>query len=405
VNDLRARWTLDPAVKYLNHGSFGATPRDVLTVQSELRARLERNPMQFFVAEWDGLHDAAREALGAFLGARGDDLAVVPNATAGVNAAVRAFALAPGDELLVTNHEYNACANILRDAAHRAGASLVVAEVPFPLSDPGQIAAAILAKVTPRTRLALVDHVTSQTALVFPIESIVRALRERGVETIVDGAHAPGMLALDLDAIGAAYYTGNLHKWVCAPKGAAFLHVRRDLHPRTRPLSISHGANATRVDRSRFRLEWDWTGTCDPTAFLAVPEAIRWMGALLPGGWEAVRQRNRALALQARTLLCASFGASPPAPESMIGSMAAVPLPAELVGADPSAATGWFDPVQQTLRSEFGIEVPVIAWPDSTTRWVRVSAQVYNEVEEYEGLVEALEAVRRATRGLTRART
>jgi isopenicillin-N epimerase len=405
VNPLRARWALDPAVKYLNHGSFGATPRDVLTFQSELRARMERNPMQFFVAEWDGLHDAAREALGAFLGARGDDLAVVPNATAGVNAAVRAFALGPGDELLVTDQEYNACANILRDAAQRSGASLVLAEVPFPLSDPGQIAAAILAKVTPRTRLALVDHVTSQTALVFPIESIVGALRERGVETIVDGAHAPGMLALDLEAIGAAYYTGNLHKWVCAPKGAAFLHVRRDLHPRTRPLSISHGANATRVDRSRFRLEWDWTGTCDPTAFLSVTEAIRWMGALLPGGWEAVRQRNRALALHARTLLCAAFGASPPAPESMIGSMAAVPLPEELVGADPSAATGWFDPVQHTLRGEHGIEVPVIAWPDASTRLVRVSAQVYNEVGEYEGLVEALEAVRRATRGLTRART
>lgn len=404
MNDLRARWALDPAVKYLNHGSFGATPRDVLAFQSELRARMERNPMQFLLADWDRLHDAARAALGSFLGASADDLAVVPNATAGVNAAVRAFPLGPGDELLVTDHEYNACANVLRDAADRTGATLVVAEIPFPLEDPGQVAAAILAKVSARTRVALVDHVTSQTALVFPIEAIVRALRERGVEAIVDGAHAPGMLPLDLDALGAAYYTGNLHKWVCAPKGAAFLHVRRDLQPRTRPLSISHGANSARADRSRFRLEWDWTGTCDPTAFLSVPEAIRWMGELLPGGWQELRRRNRDLTLRARTLLCERFGARSPAPDAMIGAMAAVPLPTELVGDEPGEVTGWFDPLQHALREAHRIEVPVIAWPGADSRVIRVSAQAYNEWGEYVALAEALEAERRATRGLTRAR-
>jgi isopenicillin-N epimerase len=404
VNDLRARWALDPAVKYLNHGSFGATPRDVLAFQGELRARMERNPMQFLLADWDRLHDAARAALGAFLGAGADDLAVVPNATAGVNAAVRAFALGPGDELLVTDHEYNACANVLRDAAERTGATLVVAEVPFPLEDAGQVAAAILAKVSARTRVALVDHVSSQTALVFPIEAIVRALRERGVEAIVDGAHAPGMLPLDLDALGAAYYTGNLHKWVCAPKGAAFLHVRRDLQPRTRPLSISHGASSARADRSRFRLEWDWTGTCDPTAFLSVPEAIRWMGEVVPGGWEALRRRNRELTLRARTLLCERFGARSPAPDAMIGAMASVPLPTDLVGDEPGEATGWFDPLQYALREEHRIEVPVIAWPGAGSRVIRVSAQAYNEWGEYVALAEALEAERRATRGLTRAR-
>ena len=404
MNDLRARWALDPSVKYLNHGSFGATPRDVFAFQGELRARMERNPMQFLLADWDRLHDAARAALGAFLGASADDLAVVPNATAGVNAAVRAFALGPGDELLVTDHEYNACANILRDAAERTGARLVVAEVPFPLEDPGQVAAAVLAKVTSRTRVALVDHVTSQTALVFPIESIVRALRERGVEAIVDGAHAPGMLPLDLDALGAAYYTGNLHKWVCAPKGAAFLHVRRDLQPSTRPLSISHGANSARTDRSRFRLEWDWTGTCDPTAFLSVPEAIRWMGEVVPGGWEALRRRNRDLTLRARALLCEAFGAPSPAPDAMIGAMASVPLPTELVGDAPGEATGWFDPLQHALREEHQIEVPVIAWPTAGSRVIRVSAQAYNEWEEYVGLVEALAAERRMTPRITRAR-
>ena len=406
MTPLRARWALDPSVTYLNHGSFGATPRDVLAHQGELRARMERNPMQFFVADWERLHDEARAALGAFLGASADDLAAVPNATAGVNAAVRAFDLAPGDELLVTDHEYNACANVLREVAARAGASVVVVEVPLPLADPGEVVEAVLAKVTARTRLALVDHVTSQTALVLPIERVVRALRERGVETVVDGAHAPGMVPVDLDALGAAFYTGNLHKWVCAPKGAAFLHVRRDLHPRARPVMVSHGANATRADRSRFRLEWDWTGTCDPTAFLSAPEALRWMAALLPGGWDAVRRVNRELALRARVLLCEALGSATPAPESMVGSMAAVALPRALVGDEPSEATGWLDPLQRALREERRIEVPVIAWPDAGSRWIRVSAQVYNEWGEYEALAGELEARCAATRGvgLTRAR-
>ena len=177
MNSLRAHWCLDPAVVYLNHGSFGATPRDVLTVQSELRARLERNPMQFFVADWEPLHDAARAAVGDFLGARGEDLAVVPNATAGVNAALRAFELAPGDEVIVTDHEYNACANALREAAARSGAMVVVATIPLPISDPGEVLEAVVARVTSRTRLALVDHVTSQTGLVFPITELVSALQ------------------------------------------------------------------------------------------------------------------------------------------------------------------------------------------------------------------------------------
>jgi len=383
-------WTLDPSVTQLNHGSFGACPRAVLDAQSRLRERMERQPTLFHARELEALLDEAREALAAFVGAQAEDLAFVVNATQGVNSVLRSLDLAPGDELLVTDHEYNACANALRVACERSGATPVLVRIPLPIGDPQEVVDAILDKVTPRTRLALVDHVTSQTGLIFPIEEIVRRLDERGVDTLVDGAHAPGMLDLDLDALAAAYYTGNCHKWMCAPKGAALLHVRRDRQHLVRPTSISHGANSPRTDKSRFQIEFQWTGTCDPTAWLCVPEAIGAMGSILPGGWEALRARNNDLALRARRLLLARLGGEPIAPESMLGSMAAVRLPDSEEGASDSGGLLGDDPLPGALWERRRIEVPVIPWPAPPKRLLRVSAQAYNDIEDYERLCEAL---------------
>ena len=261
--------------------------------------------------------------------------------------------------------------------------------MPFPLDDPGEFVDRVLAAVGPRTRLALLDHVTSPTGLVLPLARLVAELSARGVDALVDGAHGPGMLPVDLAAIGAAYYTANCHKWICAPKGSAFLHVRRDRQAGVRPLSISHGATDPRTDRSRFRLEFDWTGTHDPTAYLCVPEALRVIGAALPGGWPAVMERNRALALRARARMLAALGGTAPAPDSMIGSLAAVPLPRLAVPAPRRR-----DPLHVALGERFGIEVPVTSWPGGSGRALRISAQLYNTDDDFERLGAALEALR-----------
>lgn len=390
IDGLAHHWRLDPGVVFLNHGSFGACPIPVLEAQAQLRERIEREPVRFFLRELPARRDRVRAVLAEFLGADPDDLAFVVNATAGVNTVLRSLDFEPGDELLTTDHAYPACRNALEFTAARSGARVVVAEIPLPVNGADGVVEALVARVTPRTRLALLDHVTSPTALVFPLERLVADLRSRGVETLVDGAHAPGMLPLDLRAIGSAYYTGNAHKWLCSPKSAAFLHVRRDRQAAIRPLSISHGAGAAGTGRSMFRQEFDWTGTHDPTPYLCIEDALAFLGGLFPGGWTELRERNRSLALRGRETLARSLGVAPPCPDSMIGSMAALPLP----DGDPAAPGAHFDldPLQETLMRDHAVEVPVFAWPAPPKRLLRISATPYLARESFETLGRALGA-------------
>jgi len=391
--ELRVHWTLEPETTFLNHGSFGATPRVVQEAQQAWRSRLEAQPVTFFVRTLPGALDTAREQLATFLGAHAERLTFVPNATAGVNTVLRSLApnWTPGGNVVTTNHEYNACRNALEFVAAGAGLEVRVADVPFPLTSADAALEAILAQVDGATRLVLVDHVTSPTGLVLPIERLVPALRARGVPVLVDGAHAPGMLALDLEALGADYYTGNLHKWVCAPKGAAFLHAREDRVGVLRPLSISHGANATlRPGQSRFRVEFDWTGTADPTAYLCVPDALACVAALVPGGWSAVRARNHALCLVGRGHLCDTLGVAPPAPDSMLGSLVSIPVPP--TPGLPLGAHG-LDPLQEALWVRERIEVPIVPWGGGGGHLVRISAHLHNCERDYVRLARALRAL------------
>ncbi len=391
ANPFRAHWTLDPEVTFLNHGSFGACPRPVVDEQGRLRARMEAEPVRFMVRELEPGLDAARAAIGAFVGADPDDIAFVPNATTGVNTILRSIEFGPGDELLTTDHVYNACGNVLDAVASARGARVVRAPVPFPSKGEDEVVGAVLAHVRPTTRLALLDHVTSATGVVFPIERLVSELAQRGVDTLVDGAHGPGMVSLDLRALGAAYYTGNFHKWVCAPKGAAMLWVRRDKQAQVRPLVISHGANSPCTDRSRFRLEFDWGGTDDPTPYLCVPGALRFLEGLLPGGWPALMASNRAKALAMRTRLAGRLGATLPCPDALVGSLAAIPLPDARRAPSPGApAPVYQTALQSTLVERHGIQVPIIEWFTPMRRFVRISAQVYNDPAEYDRLADAL---------------
>jgi isopenicillin-N epimerase len=388
MNPFARYWTLDPEVVFLNHGSFGACPKPVLDRQQELRGEMEREPLEFLHRRFETRIDEAREALARFVGARSEDLAFVANATTGVNTVLRSLSFAPGDEILVTDHGYNACWNAVSFVSERWGAAVACARVPFPTRSADEVSAAILGAVTARTKLVLVDHVTSATGLVFPLKTIVDSLRERGIDTLVDGAHGPGMLPLDLDDLGAAYYTGNCHKWMCTPKGSAFLHVRRDRQALVRPLTISHGTNSTRTDRSRFRLEFDFNGTSDPTPFLAIPEAIDFFERLLPGGWDELRLRNHELALSGRRILMDGLSLHSPAPDEMLGSLAAVPLPERREPLDLRPMN--LDPLTGELFEKYRVETLCSVWPSSPKRVLRISAQLYNGEGDVETLLGAL---------------
>jgi isopenicillin-N epimerase len=376
-------WTLSPSITYLNHGSYGATPRVVQQAQSRLRDELESGPVHFMGKRLEPLLDAARARLAGLVGARTDDLVFVPNATHGVNAVLRSLAFGPGDELLTTDHAYNACRNALDEVAARTGARVTVARLPWPLTSRGGVVDAVVGAFTPRTRLLLLDHVTSPTAAVLPVERLVPEARARGIFTLVDGAHAPGMVPLALTALDADAYTGNCHKWLCAPKGAAFLWVAPRHQSSLRPLATSHGRNSPRTDRSRFQLEFDWTGTADPTAALCLPAALDFLEGLLPGGLPGLMAHNAALARTGRDTLARALGVEPPVADELLGSMAALPLP-------PGDAPALHDALYDA-----GFEVPVIPFPAAPSRLVRISAQAYNRPSEYEALAAALPALLR----------
>jgi isopenicillin-N epimerase len=388
MSELRRHWDLDPEIRYLNHGSFGACPRRVLERQSELRSRLEREPVRFLMREAPRRLDEAREVLAAHLRAEAAGLAFVTNATTAVNAVLRSLDLQAGDELLVTDQAYNACRNALDFVAHRAHAKVVVARLPARVEQAGDLIAPILNACSSRTRMALLDHITSPTALLLPMEEIVPALSARGVDCLVDGAHAPGAIDLNLEDLGCAWYTGNAHKWLCAPKGAAFLYTRADRRSSTRPAVISHGANAPLAGRDRYRLEFDWLGTSDPSPWLCIPEALEFLPSLVKGDWDTVRRRNRELAHRARLHFVEKLGLRAIGPAE--SSLPIVSF--ELPPAEPEGTVDhlWIDALQDQLYEEDRIEVPIFPFPAPPARHMRISAQLYNTMADYEALADAL---------------
>ena len=374
--DLLSQWLLDPDIAFLNHGCFGATPRAVLEAQTVWRHRLERRPVELLDRRRDTLLADAKRAVGGFIGADAADFGFVTNATGGVNAVLRSLRFGPGDELVMTDHVYNACRQTIRLLERETGTRTIEARVPLPVSGPDEIVASIADALSDRTRLVLIDHIASSTAVIFPVRRIIELCGDRGIDVLVDGAHAPGMVELDVAGLGAAYYTGNLHKWVCAPKGAAFLWVRPDRQAGIHPNTISHFLDEGLSN------EFNWQGTRDITAWLCVPDSIEFMRQF---GWNNVRRHNHAMAVWAQSMLSRRWGvpAATPPDGSMLGSMAALPLPPGV--RDRFSEPGTF---QARLYDQHRIEVPIIEFTDQW--WVRVSCQVYNEPEQYERLGEAV---------------
>lgn len=382
-----ATWLLDPNVTHLNHGSFGACPIEVLEEQLRFRTQMERNPMGFMLHEYQPALEASRRAVADFVNADTDGMVFTSNATSGLNAVLRSLEtqLPRGAEILLTNQTYNACRNAAEVAAHRFDGTLVVVDLPFPIENQQQVIDAVLDGVTERTGLVILDHVTSATGIILPVEELVAAL-EPDVPVLIDGAHAPGMIDVDLAGIGASFYAANCHKWICAPKGAAFLHVAEQHRASMHASVVSHGHNDGWPNSgSRFHAQFDWVGTDDPSARLSIGAALTTMGEHHVDGWPGIRASNHEMVLSARDIVADALGVESPAPKSMIGSIASLPL-------TPStrATTGIFDPLMNELRDRWSIEVPVFEWPEAGHRLLRVSAQQYNTVQDYERLAEAL---------------
>ncbi|HEY3919371.1 MAG TPA: aminotransferase class V-fold PLP-dependent enzyme [Stellaceae bacterium] len=366
----RAAWRLDPSVAYLNHGGFGVTPQAVLEEQDRWRARIERNPSQFLTFDIDDAVRAAVVPVAAAVGAAAEDVVFVENATSGLNAVLRSLDFEPGDEILITSLSYPAIRKATHYAASRSGARVIEAEIKLPVADDAAILRTVAGRLSIRTKLAIFDHIASHSALLLPAAALTKLAHEAGAKVMIDGAHAPGQIALDVPAIGADWYVGNVHKWYFAPRSCGFLWARAAMQRLTHPLAISHGYG------DGFRAEFEWTGTRDVTPALATPAAIDFHRAL--GGAELMA-RNTALAREAATLLMQRWRTELTGPLASCAAMATVRLP---LAGDTGAARA--NALMRELSERHGIAAAVFALEGAL--WVRVAAQAYNERADYERL-------------------
>ena len=382
-------WGLDPTCVFLNHGSFGATPFAIREEQRKWQDLLEEEPVRFYEDLAMGFMENSRKALAKMLHCDAEDLALIENATTGVNTILRSLVFKEGDEILVPDHAYQACRNTIDFVAERWGAKVITVNIPFPIEGPQVALEAIMAGVSDRTVLAMIDTVTSPTGLLMPFEELVHQLESKGVAVMLDAAHGIGMVPLSLDELGASYTTSNCHKWMCAPKGSAFLHVRKDLQHLIHPLTISHGMSFPLGDTTRFRHEFDWTGTRDISAACSIPATIEYMANMVEGGWPAIMKQNHDLVIEGRRILCERLAIEVPCPEEMIACIATLELPAGGKGGIPLHEP---DPLHKVLQDKYGIQVPVWSWESPKGRYIRISAQLYNHIDEYHYLADALAA-------------
>ena len=387
-NKFSKHWFLDEETIFLNHGSFGATPKIVLEEQRRWQLLVEKDPVKFFEERAPEALINSRKAIANLVNCDYNDLALIENATSGVNTILRSLNFEKGDEIIVPNHAYQACRNTIDYVAKKSGAVVIVCEIPFPISEKQIIIDNIMQCVTEKTKLAMIDTVTSPTGLLMPFKELVDLLESKGINVLLDAAHGIGMIPLDLENIGASFVTSNCHKWLFSPKGAAFLHVRKDLQHLIQPLVISHGMTIPLGNSTRFRHEFDWTGTRDISALCTIPFIIEEIPKLVDMSWNEIMNHNNKLVIEGRKIICEKLGISPPCSDDMISSIATIKIsPEGIKGIDLHEP----DPLHLELLEKYNIQVPVWHWPNPEGRYIRISAQVYNSKKEYEYLADILE--------------
>lgn len=385
---LVSHWNLDQNICFLNHGSFGACPQYVLNQQSAYRNQLEGEPVRFMIRELEPLWWASKKKLSEFVGAHDDNLVFVKNATQGVNTIFHSLSFNPGDEVIITSLGYGACNNTVKFYADRQGFSIKIAEIPFPIKNQDQVIDAVLQQCSPKTKLVLMDHVTSASGIILPVEKLIPELHRQGIMVLVDGAHAPGMLDLNLEKLGADFYTGNCHKWICSPKGSAFLHVAPEHQDKIFPLQISHRYDRPEKKSSWWAAQFFWPGTDDYTPYLCVKDAIEWGENILPGGWEELKSKNRSLCLAARKTVHEKLKLSYCAPEEMLANLCTMSLG---VGQRSTFSFNNTSGLQDELYQLYRIEIPVMQFPGSPQKlFTRFAVQLYNDISQYQYLTDAL---------------
>ena len=374
LENLKNQFLLDPDITFLNHGSFGACPKTVCDNLQDWQNRVEKEPVQFFETDIFPLLADSRKALGKFLGCEGDDLVYYPNPTHAVNAVARSLKLKAGDEVLGTNHIYGALDFTWQQVCKDTGAEFIKADLPLPINSKDEFLNIFFSYVSNKTRVIFISHITSMTAMIFPVNEIIQFARQRDIITIIDGAHVPGHLPLRLTELDPDIYTGACHKWMCSPKGTSFLYVKKEMQENIHPLIVSWGWESENPSNTKF-LDWhEWQGTRDMSAFLTIPEAVKFMD---DNDWPNVSRKCREMVIQTRNQLLNYLNISPPCPDDWLGQMASIPLP-------------FNDAVEikNLLLNKYHIQVPVFTWEGKV--YLRYSIQAYNSESDLEKLLSAI---------------
>lgn len=386
---LFSEWSLDPELVFLNHGSFGATPNYILDRQREYVRELESSPVEFSVRSMYPLYYEAKKSLANFVGTSENNIYFVPNTTIGVNHILHNIR-DENKSWLTTNHGYGACLHALEKIGDLKNCQVIKADIPYPIDSEDTILEQIESAILLNTTIALIDYITSATAIVFPIKRIIDLLHSKNIRVIVDAAHAPGMVEFNIDELDADYFIANCHKWICSPKGSAFVYVHPRHQSAHKPVFYSFYNDWDTNNDRHWSNQFIWEGTKDYSAYFAVKDSLEFMPTLIDGGWDAIKKHNRDLAIRGAKYIANKLSVSLPAPESMLGSIVNIPLPDDRI---PDIKFNYYSSIKNVLFDKYKIEVPTMFFPSAPQQYVRVSAQLYNSMEQYAYLADSLERI------------